>query len=139
MSCYPPARGIHGVVETMLELARAFPVPEERWHAHVPAMRRCLRDFRAALEALAADPAGEAALERALDTGAAAPADGPVAEALARLEELPAPEGEHPFVTEILPTLEAMRVALLAVAASPGAARRFATVPGPGPGTYADP
>jgi hypothetical protein len=108
-------------------LAAAFPVPEQRWHAHVPEMRACMRDFRAAIRALDADPRAQEELDRLLDGSPpadAAPA--PVPEALARLDKLPAPEGEHPFVAEILPTLEAMRVVLHAVAASPVAARRFA-------------
>ena len=48
------------------------------------------------------------------------------AAALSRLDRLPVPEGRHPFIAEIEPTLVAMRVALHAVAASSKAAETFA-------------
>lgn len=114
-------------MELLWELAARFPVPEERWHAHVPAMRRCVRDFRAAIQAVQADLWAAAALDRIIEDGKEpAVPSGLVAEALGRLDELPAPEGEHPFIGEILPTLAAMRAALYAVAASADAMREFA-------------
>lgn len=50
---------------------------------------------------------------------------GPVGDALARLDTLPRPEGQHPFIAEIVPTLDAMRLALHAAAASEDAADMF--------------
>ena len=94
------------------ELARAFPIPERRWHRHVDEMLACRRDLECAAEAIEADPAAQEALNALIEeepVGAAEPvAAPPVAAALDRLEALLVPEGEHPFVDEIVPTLEAM-------------------------------
>jgi hypothetical protein len=111
------------------ELARRFPIPEPRWHRHVDAMLACRRDLEQATRAIEADDAAARALDalveqEALDVRAARPPA--VAAALERLDRLPVPEGEHPFLDEIVPTLHAMRAALLAVAASPAATERFA-------------
>jgi hypothetical protein len=109
-------------------LADAFPVPSPVWHAHVSELRACLADFAAAIAAIERDAAAAAALDRLIEAGRSPleRPDGAVGEALRRLDGLPCPEGEHPYVDEIVPTLEAMRFALAAVAASAPAAAAFA-------------
>lgn len=116
-------------IEVLRELAARFPIPEGRWHRFVDRMVACRRDFEEAVEALAADEAAQAALERLIDESVFELPDGAPADlraALARLDGLPVPEGQHPFIAEIVPTLEAMRVTLCALAASPRAAAAFA-------------
>jgi hypothetical protein len=115
------------------ELATQFPIPSPGWHGYVETMLACRRDFDLAIAAIEADPAAAAALDRLVseeDALPEAPPDGAVGAALARLDALPRPDGQHPFLPEIEPALDAMRAALHAVAASPGAASRFgATLP----------
>lgn len=90
-------------------------------------MAACRRDFAAAIEAIEADERAQGALERLIEAEELPqpPAEGAVAAALERLDALPRPEGQHPFIAEIEPTLAAMRVALHAVAASEDATRSF--------------
>lgn len=114
------------------ELAAAFPVPQPYWHAYVAEMRGCLRDFEAAISAIEADGPAARVLDQLVESAAPDPPvaiePGPLADALGRLARLPAPDGEHPFIAEIIPTLRAMRAALLAVDASPVATRLFAEI-----------
>ena len=114
------------------ELAAAFPVPQPYWHAYVGEMRGCLRDFEAAISAVEADGRAARVLDQLVESTAPDPPvtiePGPLGDALGRLARLPAPDGEHPFIAEIIPTLRAMRAALLAVAASPVATRLFAEI-----------
>jgi hypothetical protein len=115
-------------VAVLRELARSFPIPEPGWHGYVEEMRACRRDLEDAAEAIDSDPVASAALERLTDGDGPADAGAPpaaVAAALDRLEALPVPEGEHPFLDEIVPTLQAARLALHAVAASREATERF--------------
>ena len=93
-------------------------------------MRACLDDLRGALAVaglsrgvleLAAQPV-EAELADGFD---AAHAGRRLTAAYRRLALLPLPAGEHPFLDEILPTLEAMDVLLVAVSLVPEAAAVF--------------
>lgn len=115
-------------VVVLRQLAAAFPVPDGRWHGFSEEIAACRADLAAAVESIAGDETALAALRRGIDGDTAAPRPGEpeLAAAVARLEALPAPEGRHPFVDDILPALEAMHVALAALAASPAAASAFA-------------
>ena len=114
-------------VAVLRELGRAFPRPDPRWHPYVEEIRTCLRDLEAAVGALERDPAAAAALDDFIerDVRPVPSESDAVRAAYARVDALPAPEGQHPFVAEILPSLDAMRVALAAVDASPAARRLF--------------
>jgi hypothetical protein len=115
------------------QLVAAFPVPDGSWHGFADEIAACRDDLAAAIEAIDGDEPALAALQALLESGSAAPPSSrpELAAAAARLEALPAPEGRHPFVDDILPALEAMHAGLAAVAAGPAAssavARRRAT------------
>jgi hypothetical protein len=116
--------------ETISALANAFPLPQPSWHGHVPEMRACLSDLRHALADAAEAPelfelaarSIEGELEHAFDTHAAGPR---LAAAYRRLSALPVPAGEHPYLDEIVPTLEAMEAMLVAVSLVPAAVAAF--------------
>ena len=116
--------------ETVAALADAFPVPHPSWHGYVAEMRACVADLRRALAAaveapLALDLALRA-VEGELDEGFAAGGAGPeLATAYRRLGLLPVPAGEHLFLEEIVPTLEAAEALLVAVSLVPDAAAAF--------------
>lgn len=110
------------VPELLHELGRLcdrLPVPQESWHPYVPLIRACRADLERALELAAGRPevaamlaalvAGEATID--FDAG-----DSPeLAAAYERLDNLPAPSGRHPYLDEILPTLEGLRLLLVAL------------------------
>lgn len=100
-------------------LCARLPVPQPTWHPYVPMILSCREDFEYAL-ALAADRPDvveraatlvEEESEPTLDPGASPE----LAAAYERLHALPDPDGQHPFLDEILPALEAMRVLLVAL------------------------
>lgn len=115
-------------------LAAAFPVPQPSWHGYVAEMRTCVRDLARVLEVAAAVPevldlvgrALDGELEEAFDAGVAPPA---LAAAYRRLGRLPIPAGEHPYLDEIVPTLEALEALLVAVSLVPWAADAFRAQP----------
>jgi hypothetical protein len=110
------------------ELAEVFPIPDGRWHRYDASIRACRRDFDLSIRSVESDRRAIEALEILLERDALEKPDdldAAVVRALARLDGLPAPEGQHPFIAEILPTLHAMRAVLYAVAASPGATGVF--------------
>ncbi len=84
------------VVETLRELLDACPVPA-RWHPGAAEIRQVFEDFRLAVETLEGH-----VTDCHLDVEAAR----------ARLDALPRPQGQHPYLDTIVPTLEAMEVAL---------------------------
>lgn len=104
-------------------LCERLPVPGADWHPHVAAIAACRDDLADAIEAVAARPAARARLE-ALLADEAEPAfdhtaaDPGTAAAYERLRALPVPEGQHPFLAEILPALEALELLLVALAAA---------------------
>jgi hypothetical protein len=126
-----PGRGLYEAVEA---LVAAFPVPHPSWHAYVPEMRACLGDLRRALEVCGQSPevlglalcAVEGELEQGFDVRRAG---GRLAAAYGRLGALPVPAGEHPFLDEIVPTLEATEALLVAVSLVPEAAAAFERSP----------
>lgn len=116
--------------EAVTELADAFPVPHPSWHGYVPEMRACVTDLRRALAVSAEAPellelaarSVDGDLEEGFDAHAAGPR---LAVAYRRLGLLPVPAGEHPYLDEIVPTLEAMEALLVAVSLVPAAAMAF--------------
>lgn len=100
-------------------LCNRLPVPQPDWHPYVAKIAACRDDFEHAL-ALAADAPQTLDLVAALVDGDLQPAFDEVASAeLAtawrRLEALPLPSGQHPYLDEILPALEAHRLLLVAL------------------------
>jgi len=100
-------------------LCARLPVPQPTWHPYVPMILSCREDFEYALALAAERPEVilraaalvEETSEPTLDPGASPE----LAAAYERLHALPDPDGQHPFLDEILPALEAMRVLLVAL------------------------
>jgi len=108
---------LHGLCERLR-------VPQPGWHSYVPQIAACRSDFEQALAIVTERPA---ALERvaAQVDGDAEPAFAPVvspdvAAARQRLEALPRPSGRHPYLDEILPALDALRLVLVALSQTAG-------------------
>jgi hypothetical protein len=107
-------------------LAERFPLPHPIWHPYVAEMHAVVRDLFTALDAIAAVPGAPAELVQRIDGpdgpspgGAGGPA---LAAARDRLHALPRPQGEHPYLDEILVALEAAAAALDALAEADGEA-----------------
>lgn len=108
--------------ELLAELRRLcnrLPVPQPSWHPYVAQIAACRNDFEQAL-ALAADSPPTLELVAALADGGTEPTfDEAASPALTiawrRLEALPLPSGQHPYLDEILPALEAHRLLLVAL------------------------
>ena len=107
-------------------LAERFPLPHPIWHRFVPEMHDVIRDLFVALDVIAVLPGARAELLRRVEGVARQPPDesgSPViAAARARLRALPVPQGEHPYLDEILVTLEAAEAVLAALATADGEA-----------------
>lgn len=118
------------VVVELRGLADRFPVPHPSWHAQVPEMRAVLHDLRAAIAVLDSHDAARAELVRLIGEEAQPAAAGEGRPALTaarrRLRELAVPAGEHPFLDEIVVTIEAAEAALAALSASADGDRAFA-------------
>lgn len=110
-------------------LAERFPLPQPSWHRYVPEMHAVVRDLFAAIDAVAALPAAQAELARLVEgeSGSTdARAGGPqLAAARERLRGLPVPQGEHPYLDEIVVTLEAAEAVLGALGAAVGGEAAF--------------
>ena len=110
-------------------LAERFPLPHPLWHRYVPQLHETVVDLTAALDAIAGLPAAQDALLTQVEGEADYPAEdaggATVAAARGRLRALPVPQGEHPYLDEILLTLEAAEAALAALA-TPEGDRAFA-------------
>lgn len=124
-----------GLIEEVGALAARFPVPDPSWHGYTAEMRACLADLAGAFEAARGDSSVVALLERAFGGEPERPFDAGAADRLSqayeRLGRLPIPAGEHPFLDEIIPTLEAMEALLVCVSLVPAAARAFSASPRP--------
>jgi hypothetical protein len=118
------------LLDELAAIWAAVPLPGEQWHPWVAELRRLDRDVRAAVAVLAEDAGARSELEAVLEAGDPAADDGRdgLGEALRLLAELPRPVGQHPFLHEIAPGLEAAGVLLAAVGRSPAARRRFQTL-----------
>jgi hypothetical protein len=104
------------------------PVPRERWHAWVDVIAQLRADVSVALDVLDEDDEARRALAGLIDDGRtySDEREDAVAAAIRRLDELPRPDGKHPYLEDILPALEVAEVVLAAVASAPAARRRFA-------------
>jgi hypothetical protein len=119
------------LLEAIRRLETAFPVPHPSWHGYVEEMRACLGSLASALEVAAGVPevlelvarALDGELEEAFDAHGAPSA---LAAAYQGLGRLPIPAGEHPYLDEIVATLEALEALLVSVSLVPAAARAFA-------------
>ena len=108
--------------ELLAELRRLcarLPLPQPSWHPYVAQIAACRDDFEHALT-LAADAPQTFDLIAALVDGDVEPAfdeaaSPELATAWLRLEALPLPSGQHPYLDEILPALEAHRLLLVAL------------------------
>jgi hypothetical protein len=125
------------VDELLLELRRLaerLPLPHPFWHPYTDQMHVVVRDLFAALDAIALVPPAQVELLRHIEGKAQPPppdAGGPtVAAARRRLRDLPLPDGQHPYLIEIVPTLEAADAALAALTVQ-GGEQAFASQLGP--------
>jgi len=101
-------------IEVLRGLLNRCPFPS-RWHPGATRIAVCFDDFRCAVEAL--ETAGD---EEGPDGSDA------VRAARARFDRLERPDGQHPYLDTILPTLEAMELALDLLERDPEAAAAFA-------------
>jgi hypothetical protein len=100
-------------------LCARLPVPQPSWHPYVSQIAACRSDFEQALALAAAQPAALERLTALLDGDAEPAFDGGASPELAaawrRLEALPLPSGQHPYLDDIIPALEAYRLLLIAL------------------------
>ena len=106
---------VERVIGEIRELAGAMPVPDASWHPHAALIRAVRDELLADLTRLEAQAGGEERLSSLLGAEVA-PRPG------SALAALPVPQGEHPYLGEILPVLEAARLVQAAVAAASVAA-----------------
>ena len=92
------------MIDELSQLAERMPIPEGTWHPHAALIREVHDELVADLARLRACPDAEERLTTLLGVPNLPPRPG---SALARL---PLPEGRHPYLDEILPTLEAARL-----------------------------
>lgn len=118
------------LLDALRDLYERLPVPGASWHAHAALIAGTRTDFKRALEGCAHHPKVLDLISRALDgelDAALAPnANAELTAAYERFRTLPIPAGEHPFLDEILPTLEAVEATLVCLSLDPDAARTFA-------------
>ena len=122
--------GRQELLVALRELCGRLPVPGSSWHAHAALIAGTRTDFDVALNVCAQhravlDLIGRA-LEGDLDAAFAAGTNAELTASYQRFRALPIPAGEHPFLDEILPTLEAVEAALVCLSLDPDAARTFA-------------
>jgi carbon-monoxide dehydrogenase large subunit len=113
------ATGRSELLADLLGLCDRLPVPQPSWHPYVAQIANCRTDFERALD-LAADHPETLELVAALIDGGAEPSfDTDASVALTaiwkRLEALPLPSGQHPYLDAILPALDAHRLLLIAL------------------------
>jgi hypothetical protein len=100
------------VIDELRALAERMPVPAEEWHPHVALIRRVKEELLDALDEIEQDPTAAAALVQLVERGE------PATATTRALAALPVPQGEHPFLDEILPVLDLARLARQALAAA---------------------
>lgn len=100
-------------------LCARMPVPQSSRHPYVASIAACRNDFEHALALAAGSPAALELVD-ALLAGEVEPSFDPDASlaltaAWQRLVTLPVPEGQHPYLDDTLPALEALRLLLVAL------------------------
>ena len=121
------AAGPSELLAELRGLCTRLPVPQPSWHPYVSQMAACRGDFEQALAHAAEHPATlellaaliEGETEATFDRGASPT----LTTAWERLEGLPTPNGQHPYLDQILPALEALRVLLVALSRTTTARR----------------
>jgi hypothetical protein len=96
-----------------------LPVPQPGWHPYVALIAGCRHDFEHALTLTAQHPAARdlfaALADGDLDLTFDSANSPELTSAWVRLEELPIPDGQHPYLDDILPALEALRLLLVSL------------------------
>ena len=110
------------LLRELRSLCARLPLPQPGWHPYVALIVACREDFERTID-LAAESRDTLRLFEALAGGAPEPGFEPDASpalsaAWKRLEGLPIPAGQHPYLDEILPALEALRLLLIALSHS---------------------
>jgi hypothetical protein len=105
------------LVEELRAIWDRVPIPHGEWHPGAAAIARLDADVRDAFAVLAEDGDARAGLRRVLEGDV--PATAELGGALARLRELPRPDGKHPYLADVLPGLEAAEAVLAAVQRAP--------------------
>lgn len=122
--------GQQELLDALTELCGRLPVPGSSWHAHAALIAGTRTDFERALDACAQHPGVLDSIGLAVDGGLdatfAPDTDAELTAGYERFRTLPIPAGEHPFLDEILPTLEAIEATLVCLSLDPDAARSFA-------------
>lgn len=107
------------VIGELRGLWARLPIPEPSWHPHVALIRACRDDLEHAIAAAADRPAALDLLAALIDGGPEPAFDrdasGKLTGAWERLQALPLLEGQHPFLDEIVPALDALRLLLVAL------------------------
>lgn len=108
------------LLSELRSLAEKLPLPQpSSGHPYIPQIVACRDDFLWALEAAEARPAALDVLADLIDGDAMAaidPAASPeLLEAWERLRALPLPQGQHPYLGEIMSALGALRLLLVAL------------------------
>ena len=107
------------LLEELRNLCERLPVPQPGWHPYVAQIVSCRGDFEKAIALAAEHPPALEQLAALLDEDAeptfAPDASPQLTAAWRRLEDLPLPSGQHPYLDEILPALDALRSLLIAL------------------------
>lgn len=115
--------------DELRRLCDRLPLPDATWHPYAALIAELRADMAGALDVLADRPQLGAALEAAvageLEFDAGAEAE--LTAAYERLHRLPMVEGRHPFIDEIVPTLEGADALLVCLSRDPQAAAAFAS------------
>lgn len=123
MTAVAPAEAA-ALLPELRRLCERLPVPSPTWHPHVAAIAACRADLERAIGLAAARPETLSLLAELLDGDEAPAFDGTrspwLRAAWERLEALPIPEGQHPYLDDILPALEALRLLLVALGRTTG-------------------
>lgn len=130
------------MLDLLLAAADRLPRPDPRWHPYAGPIADFSADLAALVEAVRPLAALEELLAAQLDRLPGLPVpppDAALAAAWQRLQQLPRPAGEHPFLNEIEQAIELAQLLLALAAEQPEAAKRFAElrpVPGSGCATF---
>ena len=123
---YRRSMDVQESVALLRELAAQCPRPQT-WHPGAEHVAEVFADLEAAVAVITSSPRAQEAFAAELEQPAWIPEPaGPLlAAARDRLSSLPLPEGEHPFVDMIRPTIEALGAALAAIARIEAASAAF--------------